>query len=240
MKTDVLIFAPHPDDAELYCGGTILSLAASGFPIGVIDVTRGELSTRGTPRTRAAETRAATRMLGLTVRDNLGIPDGAVENTDANRRAVIRAIRRHRPATILLPYPVDRHPDHGNTSALVREASFQSGLARIATTDRGAAQKPFRPSKLFYYMMTDDFRPSLIVDISAFFDRKMEAIRCYASQFEASGGPRTYISTPDFMEALIARSRRLGFLIGATHGEGFEPVQAFGIEAATLVTSHPS
>lgn len=240
MKTDVLVFSPHPDDAELYCGGTILSLAASGLSVGVIDVSRGELSTRGTTKTRAAETRAATRALGLTVRANLGIPDGSVENNEANRRAVIRAIRRHRPSTILLPYPVDRHPDHGNTSVLVREAAFQSGLARLATKDRGAAQEAFRPSKLFHYMMTNDFRPSLIVDISDFFDRKVDAIRCYASQFEASDGPRTYISTPDFMEALIARSRRLGFLIGATHGEGFEPAQAFGIEAATLVTSHPS
>jgi N-acetylglucosamine malate deacetylase 1 len=244
MALDLLVFSPHPDDAELYCGGTILSLRAAGRTVGVIDVTRGELSTRGTPRTRAAETRAASAVLGLTIRENLAIADGNIENSPANRLKVIRAIRRHRPGTVLLPSPVDRHPDHGNASTLVREAAFQSGLAKIVSTDGRKPQTAFRPARMFHYMMTDDFQPSLIVDISASFERKMEAIRCYRSQFhvpDATGkGPQTYISSPDFMESLVARSRRLGFLIGAMFGEGFEPAQAFGVGATALVTSRPS
>ena len=243
MHTDALVFSPHPDDAELYCGGTILSLLASGHTVGVVDVTRGELSTRGTLRTRAAETRNASRALGLSVRENLAIADGNVENSPANRLRVIRVLRRYRPVTVLLPYPADRHPDHGNTSMLVREAAFQSGLAKVASVDRGKAQGAFRPPRLFYYMMTDDFQPTLIVDISAVFERKMEAIRCYRSQFHTEAGttkgPDTYISTPDFMDSLAARSRRLGFLIAAQYGEGFVPVQAFGIDASALITSRP-
>jgi N-acetylglucosamine malate deacetylase 1 len=244
MQTDVLVFSPHPDDAELYCGGTILSLLASGFRVGIIDVTRGELSTRGNLRTRAAETRSASNALGISLRENLRIPDGNVENSTANRLRAIRVVRKHRPSTILLPYPSDRHPDHGNTSTLVREASFQSGLSNIASIDRGIPQSAFRPDRAFYYMLTDDFRPTLIVDISAAFERKMDAIRCYRSQFhtggDATNGPQTFISTPDFMESLVARSRRLGFLIGGKYGEGFEPVQAFGVSASALVTSRPS
>lgn len=243
MQIDILAFAPHPDDAELYCAGTLLSLKKRGYRTGIVDVTRGELSTRGTTESRAAETHAASKVLNLDVRDQLGISDGHIENTIGNRLLVIEAIRRLRPSTVLLPSPKDRHPDHGNTSTLVREAVFQSGLAKIASASDGKSQEPHRPTKAFYYMMTDDFIPSIIVDISDAFEDKMQAIRCYETQFQGAGGPggeaQTYISTPAFMESLIARSKRLGFLIGTRYGEGFEPVQAFGVSADVLLTSRP-
>ena len=222
---DILAFSPHPDDAELYCSGTLLACKRTGRRIAIVDLTRGELSTRGTAATRARETAAATRVLGLDARMNLGIPDGAIENTPANRLKVTRALRALRPATVLLPYPVDRHPDHVNASALVREALFQSGLAKVRTRDEGRPQAAFRPVKSFYYMLAHDFTPQFVIDISEEFDTKLEAVRCYETQFHtgaASTGPQTYVSTPDFMESLVARSRRLGFLAGVRYAEGFE------------------
>lgn len=235
---DILAFSPHPDDAELYCAGTLLACARMGRRIGIADLTRGELSTRGTLASRARETAAATRALGLDARVNLGIADGNIANTPANRLTVIRVIRALRPSTILLPYPVDRHPDHGNASALVREALFQSGLAKVRTARGGKAQQPHRPAKAFYYMLAHDFVPQFVVDVSAGQDRKLEAIRCYATQFhtgtKAGAGPQTYVSSPDFLEALVARSRRLGFLAGARYGEGFEALQPLGVDASVL------
>jgi N-acetylglucosamine malate deacetylase 1 len=235
---DILAFSPHPDDAELYCSGTLLACTRLGRRIGIADLTRGECSTRGTLASRARETAAASRVLALDARVNLAIPDGNIANTPANRLKVIRAIRALRPSTILLPYPLDRHPDHGNASTLVREALFQSGLAKVRTVQEGKAQRPHRPAKAFYYMLAHDFVPQFVVDVSAEQDRKLEAIRCYATQFhtgaDAGEGPHTYVSSPDFLEALIARSRRLGFLIGGAFGEGFEALQTLGVSANAL------
>lgn len=235
---DILAFAPHPDDAELHCGGTLLLFKQDGRRTGVIDMTRGELSTRGTPATRAAETADATRLLGLDVRDNLGFPDGDIGNTAENRRAVVRAIRRWRPTIVLLPWPRDRHPDHEHTSVLVREALFAAGLPRVETqTVEGIAQEAYRPARAYYYMLTEDFPPAFIVDISAVFEQKLTAVRAYRSQFHVGGpieGPQTYISTPEFMQSLIGRSQRLGFHIGARYGEGFAGLQALRLDPSGM------
>ncbi|MBR9975608.1 MAG: bacillithiol biosynthesis deacetylase BshB1 [Bacteroidetes bacterium] len=235
---DMLAFAPHPDDAELYCGGTLLLNARAGRRTGIVDLTRGELSTRGDLATREVETAEATRLLGLACRENLGLPDGDIANTLDHRITVVRVVRRWRPAVVLLPWPRDRHPDHEHASLLVREALFAAGLRRIETFgDDGVAQEAFRPSRTYYYMLTEDFTPAFTVDIGAVFDDKLAAIRAYRTQFhtgEPSEGPQTYISTPDFLESLIARSRRLGFHIGATHGEGFIPLQMLKIDAVMM------
>lgn len=238
-----IAFSPHPDDAELYCSGTLIMLARAGYRTGIVDLTRGELSTRGDLETRARETVAATRELGLSARTNLGIPDGGIENTVEHRLRIVRIVRAWRPSVVFIPYPVDRHPDHGNTATVVREAVFAAGLEKIATELDGKPQRPHRPAKIWQYMLSHDFHPTIIVDVSAAQETKDAAIRCYASQFWTGGdeadAPATYISSRAFLESLHGRSRRLGFLIGVEHGEGFEPLQALGLSAESLLTSLP-
>ncbi len=232
---DMLAFAPHPDDAELYCAGTLLLHKRANKRIGITDLTRGELSTRGTTDSRREETAEATRILDLDHRGNLGIPDGNVANTPENRLSIVHEIRRYRPRVVLLPWHTDRHPDHEHASALVREALFASGLRRVETLDDdGAQQEAYRPARAYYYMLAEDFTPGFIVDISAVFETKLAAIRAYRTQFhtgEPSDDPRTYISTPEFLESLIGRSQRLGFHVGGKYGEGFFPLQPLRFNA---------
>jgi len=237
-SVDVLAFAPHPDDAELYCSGTLLLLKNSGYRTGIVDLSKGELSTHGTARSREKETANASRILKLDVRKNLCIPDSNIANTWDNRLLVITALREYRPSTIFLPYPVDRHPDHVNASTLVKEAFFQSGLSKIETSIDGVTQVAYRPGKAFFYMLTHDFSPTITIDVSDTFNEKLRAIRCYKTQFftgTESKGARTYINSPDFMEALLARSRRLGFLAGVKYGEGFNPLQPFTTNVESLL-----
>ncbi len=237
---DVLAFSPHPDDAELYCAGTLLLLAREGKRVGIVDLTRGELSTRGTLESRAAETAEATRILGLDLRENLELPDGGIASTPEQRERVITALRQWRPRTVLLPYFKDRHPDHERASALVRDALFASGLTKVKSTDAGGRpQLPWRPARAFYYMLSEDFSPAFIVDVSAVQEIKMQAIRAYATQFHSeteSGEPQTYISTPEFLQSLIGRAQRLGFHVGGQYGEGFLPLQPQRFEAAWLLS----
>ncbi|MCB2205113.1 bacillithiol biosynthesis deacetylase BshB1 [bacterium] len=239
-QLDVLAFAPHPDDAELHCAGTLLLLSQAGRRVGIIDLTRGELSTRGTVDSRAAETAEATRILGLDLRENLDLPDGGLANIPEQRMAVIRALRQWRPATVMLPYFEDRHPDHMHASELVRDAVFASGLAKLKSSDTaGRAQLPWRPARAYYYMLSHDFTPAFIIDISAVFEQKMQAVRAYASQFytgENEDGPETYISTPEFLDSLIGRAQRLGFHVGGKYGEGFLPLQPQRFEAEWLLS----
>jgi bacillithiol biosynthesis deacetylase BshB1 len=240
QAVDVLAFSPHPDDVELYCSGTLLMLQKRGHRIGIVDLTRGELSTRGTPESRAAETAEASRILGLDYRGNLALPDGNIESTLESRLALVREIRRLRPRTVLLPYTRDRHPDHEHASVLVREALFASGLRKIETTDKaGNFQSAHRPEQSYYYMLTHEFDPYFIVDISSVFDTKLAAIRAYASQFGLAGmpdEPETYISRPEFLQSLIGRSQRLGFYVGGTHAEGFIPLQPQRFEAEWMLS----
>jgi bacillithiol biosynthesis deacetylase BshB1 len=237
---DVLAFSPHPDDAELYCAGTLLLLSREGRRVGIVDLTRGELSTRGTLESRAAETAEATRILGLDLRENLELPDGGIAGTPQQREHVIRALRQWRPRTVLLPYFEDRHPDHVHASRLVRDALFASGLAKVKSTDAGGRpQLPWRPARAYYYMLSEDFSPSFIVDISDVQEQKMQAIRAYATQFHTgaeSGEPQTYISTPEFLQSLIGRAQRLGFHVGGQYGEGYMPLQPQRFDAEWLLS----
>jgi N-acetylglucosamine malate deacetylase 1 len=237
---DVLAFAPHPDDVELYCSGTLLLLRQQGFRTGIIDLTRGELSTRGTLESRARETAEATAILGVDVRVNLELPDGGIANTTEQRDAVIRVLRRFRPRAIFLPWHSDRHPDHAHASELIRDAHFLSGLANVKSKDGdGSEQTAWRPPHAYYYMLTQDFDASVIIDVTDVQQSKLAAIHAYSSQFytgTVQEGVQTYVSSPAFLAGIIGRSQRLGFLIGGEYGEGFQPLHARRFRAEWLLS----
>lgn len=215
---DVLVFGPHPDDVEILAGGLILASRARGYTVGIIDVTRGEAGTRGTPAQREAEARLGAERLDVAFRENLGLPDGSVRPTLEARDLVIDAIRRHRPRLLVAPVPRGDHPDHAHTGALVKEARFLAGARRI-----GPAGEPWRPGRCLFYPSRQMEAPSLIVDISDVFDAKMHAIRAHASQFHVAGSDdyRTPISSPDFLTEVEATARHFGAMIGARFGEPY-------------------
>ena len=235
---DVLAFGTHPDDLEISCGGTLRLLSAWGHRVGAVDLTRGELGTRGSSQTRDRESAAASRVMGLAFRENLNLPDGGIEINQKNLKAVIRVLRRHRPRLVLAPYWEERHPDHVHASRLVSEAAFYSGLPKIKT-----GEESFRPFRILHYVSRIEFTPSFVVDITSAFDAKVEAIRCYRTQFHhgraeaASDEPETMLSTPLAMEVFETISRYYGAMIGTRHGEPFlmretleidNPVEFFG------------
>jgi N-acetylglucosamine malate deacetylase 1 len=223
MNIDVLVFAAHPDDAELSMGGTIAKLSKSGYKVGIIDITRGELGTRGTPETRQKEAFQAAIILKAALRENLSIPDGNIQRTKENLLKIIMVLRRYRPKIIFAPYFNDRHPDHIDASKLVKEAVFSSGLAKLRTFDREVAQESYRPDKLFYYMQTYTFEPSFIIDITDSFDTKMRCVKAYETQFydPKSKEPETFISRPEFIGYIESRAKFYGFQIGKHYGEAF-------------------
>lgn len=233
-KLDVIFFGAHPDDIELTCGGTAAKLVKSGRKTGIIDLTRGELSTRGTLETRAKETKKATETLGIDVRENLGLKDGSIVSNEESRLKVITAIRKYKPEIIFAPYPFDRHPDHINASSLLRESFFYSGLRNIVTEGFEA----YRAKKLYYYPQAYDIPISFIIDISDTFTDKIEAIKCYGTQFydkdSKSGEPQTLISSELFYKQIESRARNYGFKIGAEYGEAFYSDETIKITAKTL------
>lgn len=234
VKVDILVITAHPDDAELSCGGTIVSAVAQGKKVAALDLTRGELGTRGTPQTRAEEAAAAAEILGLSARENAGLPDGFLANDKAQQMAVVPYIRKYRPDIVITNAVRDRHPDHGKGSALVSDACFLSGLKAITTTDeQGRTQNAWRPSAVYHIIQDRRIEPDFIVDISDSFGQKMRAVKAYRSQFftgEAQD-PKdvTPISTPAFMDLLELRAREFGRLIGAEYGEGFTVERPIGV-----------
>lgn len=231
-KLDVIAFAAHPDDAELSCSGTLLKLVAQGRKVGIVDLTRGELGTRGSAEIRDQEAAASAKIMGLTIRHNLRFRDGFFQNNEAHQLPIIQAIRRFRPELILINAPYDRHPDHGRGSELVRDAAFLSGLRRIETTWEGERQAPWRPAKVWKYIQDQLIMPSFVVDISDFIDQKMAAIQAFSSQFynPASDEPETYISSQGFLEQIQARAKEMGHLIGVRYGEGFVSEKPLRVE----------
>lgn len=225
MNLDVLVFAAHPDDAELSMGGTIAKLTNAGLKVGIIDFTRGELGTRGTIETRFEEAQKASEILKLALRDNLELPDGKIKFNQEYLLKIINKIRKHRPSIIFAPYKNDRHPDHIGSSQLVKEAMFFTGLPKIETFEGDELQEAYRPKRLFYYMQTYDFTPTFIVDISDTFKTKMESVKVYATQFHNpnsnSDEPETFISQPGFVKYLETRAGLYGFKIGKEFGEPF-------------------
>jgi len=215
---DVIAFAPHPDDAELCCGGTLALLASMDYRVGVIDLTDGERGTRGTPAERRRERERASEVLGLHLREGLGLPDTGISSSEpAHREAVVAALREHRPAIVLAPHWADRHPDHIEGSALVTASFFLAGAAKFGEGE------PFKPRALAYYQGSAEFQPSVVVDISKFFERKMKAVECYSSQFSEprDGEPATDIAHPHFLERVRARARHYGLMVGVEYGEPF-------------------
>ena len=222
-KIDILVFGAHPDDVELGCAGTILLQKSLGYNVGVIDLTRGELGTRGSAETRDQEAKKASEALGLTFRENLGFQDGFFANNQANKIEVIKRIRYYEPDIVLCNAKQDRHPDHGRAAQLVYEACFLSGLEKITTTWNGMAQRPFRPNLLYNYVQYDDVKPDFIVDVSKFMDQKMSIVNLYTSQFynPNSKESKTLISKKNFLDLVVSRAADLGRFIDADYAEGF-------------------
>jgi bacillithiol biosynthesis deacetylase BshB1 len=220
MKLDALVVAAHPDDAEISLGGTILRMVDAGARVGVIDLTRGELGTRGTPEEREREAAAATGLLGLALRDNLDLPDGRVARDLAARERLARVLREHRPDVVFAHHVEDLHPDHAACGRLAREAWYLSGLARLAERDGGAPAK--RPRRLFHFMGHVPFEPTVVVDVSEVWPRKVEVIRCYRSQLVPSdGGDRGehLLFGADILERAATKARYFGERIGVRFGE---------------------
>ena len=223
MNLDVLVFAAHPDDAELSMGGTIAKLSSKNYKIGLIDFTRGELGTRGSADLRQQEAFQAALALKVAIRENLNISDGNIERNKQNLMKVIMTIRKYKPKIIFAPYFNDRHPDHIDTSFIVKQAMFSTGLTKIKTFDKEVLQQAFRPNRLFYYMQTYTFEPSFIIDVSSCFEIKMKAVNSYSSQFfnPKSTEPETFISKPGFIQYIESRAQFYGFQIGKQYGEPF-------------------
>ncbi|MFK7846621.1 MAG: bacillithiol biosynthesis deacetylase BshB1 [Rhodothermales bacterium] len=227
-QLDLLAFAAHPDDVELCAGGTMCLLAKQGYSTGIVDLSQGELGSRGTPALRKEEAAEASKILGISARVNLGMPDGDIQNTKANQLKIIETIRRFRPHIILLNAPLDRHPDHGDAAELVKSALFYAGLIKVETRGPdGTLQEPWRPDHALHYMQSTPFEPTMIVDVSDVWTQRMEAMQAFKSQFFNPGykagkdEPQTFISNPEYFKWIEARARTYGYMIGATYGEPF-------------------
>ncbi|MDB5261523.1 MAG: GlcNAc-PI de-N-acetylase [Adhaeribacter sp.] len=232
MKLDILAFASHPDDVELGCAGTIISHLHQGKKVGVADLTQGELGTRGTPEIRAQESEAASRLLGLHARVNLGLADGFFRNDKDQLLAVVKVIRQFQPEIILTNAIHDRHPDHGRGAALVSEACFLAGLKQIKTIGAaGQEQGAWRPEAVYNYIQDRFIQPDLVVDITDYWEQKLATIRAFKSQFydPENNTSNTYISNPDFLKFVEARAREMGHSIGVTFGEGFTKERNIGV-----------
>ena len=225
MKIDILAFGAHPDDVELSCGGTILKEINNGKTVAIIDLTKGELGTRGTAQTRATEASNAASILGVSFRDNLGFSDGFIVNDKAHQLEVIKLIRHYKPEVVLCNAIDDRHIDHGVASKLVSDSCFLSGLVKIETkfNDSLVAQSPWRPKSIYHYIQWEPLTPDFVVDISDHIDKKMESVSAYSSQFydSKSKEPDTPISSKNFIDSVRYRAADLGRLTGTLYAEGF-------------------
>ncbi len=226
MKVDILFIVAHPDDVELCCAGTVYKHIAEGATVGIVDLTAGEMGTRGTAAIRAEEAAKASQIMGITLRENLGLRDGFFDLSEHSKLPVIRAIRKYQPEIVITNAIRDRHPDHGRASQLVSEAAFLSGLPKIEMEDSGHVLKAWRPRQVYHMLQDHYISPSICVDISAYIDLKIEAVMAFKSQFydPLSNEPNTPISGLDFIEFLKARAREMGRLIGAEYAEGYTTV----------------
>lgn len=233
MKLDILAFGAHPDDVELGCGGTIAKEVSLGKKVGIIDLTRGELGTRGTAETRDMEAANAAEILGVAVRENLNMRDGFFVNDEEHQLAVIRMIRKYQPNIVLCNAIDDRHIDHGKGSKLVSDACFLSGLMKIETDYDGKKQQAWRPMVVYHYMQWKNLEPDFVVDISGFNEKRVEAILAYSSQFynPNSTEPETLIATKNFLESLNYRPQDYGRLIGKDYAEGFNVERYLGVNS---------
>ena len=222
-QLDIIAFGAHPDDVELSCGGTIAKEVSSGKKVGIVDLTRGELGTRGSADIRNKEAKKAASILGISLRENLGFRDGFFKNDEAHQLEIIKILRKYRPKMVLCNSQTDRHIDHGRAASLVHDACFLSGLRKIETVVDEITQKAWRPSQVFHYMQWNNDPCDFVVDISEFIDNKMKAILAYSSQLydENSNEPETPISSQQFLDSIHSRAADLGRIIGVSYAEGF-------------------
>lgn len=223
MKLDILAFGAHPDDVELGCGATIAKEISLGKKVGVVDLTRGELGTRGSAKIRDVEAADAAKILGLSTRENLGFADAFFVNDKEHQLEVIKKIRKYKPQIVLCNSVKDRHIDHGKGSKLVSDACFLSGLRKIKTTLNGENQEHWRPKQVYHYIQWENLEPDFLVDVSGFIEQKMKAVLAYSSQFydKNSKEPSSPISSKNFIESVEYRAKDFGRLIGVAHAEGF-------------------
>ncbi|TKD66233.1 bacillithiol biosynthesis deacetylase BshB1 [Flavobacterium sp. ASW18X] len=223
MKLDILVFGAHPDDAELGAGGTIAKEVAKGKKIGIVDLTRGELGTRGSAELRDKEAADAAEILGVTVRENLAFADGFFTNDKEHQLAIIKMVRKYQPDIVLCNAVDDRHIDHGKGSKLVSDACFLSGLIKIETNHNNKSQAPWRPKLVYHYIQWKNLQPDFVVDISGYIEIKEKAILAYGSQFfdPESDEPETPISSKNFLQSVTYRAQDLGRLVGVAYAEGF-------------------
>ena len=236
MKLDILAIGVHPDDVELGCSGTLINEIRRGKKAGILDLTQGELGTRGTAETRYHEAARAAEIIGVQVRENLKMRDGFFRNDEEHQLRLIAAIRHYQPDIVIANVLHDRHPDHGRAGQLIADACFLSGLMKIETRDsNGEPQAKWRPAYVLHYLQDWYHEPDLLIDISDVFEQRMKSIEAYTTQFhtsdnaQAGDGPQTYISTPDFLDSVIARARMLGKRIGVKYAEGFISEKKIGI-----------
>jgi bacillithiol biosynthesis deacetylase BshB1 len=234
MKLNVLAIGAHPDDVELGCSGTLINEVKRGKKAGIIDLTQGELGTRGTVETRYKEAAEAAKIIGLSVRENLKMRDGFFQNDEAHQLQLIKVLRKYQPEIVIGNILDDRHPDHGRAGHLIYDSCFLSGLKQVKTTDdEGNEQEKWRPKYLFHFIQDRFYEPDIILDISDVWEQRLESITAYKTQFHDpdSDEPQTYISSPDFLQAITARARLLGKRIGVQFAEGFLSRKNIGIKS---------
>ena len=241
MKLDILAIGVHPDDVELGCSGTLINEIKKGKKVGIVDLTQGELGTRGTIETRYQEATNAAMIMGVHVRENLKMRDGFFKDDEENQLKLIRALRKYQPEIVIGNVLHDRHPDHGRAGNMIATCSFLSGLSKIETTDEdGKQQQRWRPSNVFHYLQDWYHEPHLLIDITDSFEQRMKAIEAYSTQFhtgKTAEGPQTYISTPDFLESIVARARMFGKRVGVKYAEGFISEKSIGIRSLDALIS---
>jgi len=238
MKLDILAIAAHPDDVELACSGTLIKHIQAGKKVGVLDLTRGELGTRGTAEERDQEAKKASEVMGIHVRENLGFRDGFFADDEAHQMEIIKVIRKFQPEIVLCNAPSDRHIDHGKASGLATKACFLSGLLKIETNCDGRAQQAWRPQQVYHYIQDYYHQPDFVIDISEQMDNKLKSILAYKTQFYSpdNEGPETPISSKDFLYFLEARARSFGRIIQVTFGEGFIVQRPVGVKLLSDLT----
>lgn len=239
MKLDILAFGAHPDDIELSCAGTLIVESIKGKKVGIVDLTQGELGTRGDVDTRRQEAQNAAAIMKIDIRDNLSMADGFFKNDKEHQLKVITALRKYQPEIVLCTAPEDRHPDHGRTADLITEAAFLSGLQKIITHsnegDRSEnnLQKEWKPKYVFNYIQDRYLQPDFVIDITEGFDKKMEAIKAYKTQFynPESNETQTYLSSPDFLDSIVYRAKMFGKMIGVKYAEGYISKKMIGLKS---------
>lgn len=233
MKLDILAIGAHPDDVELSCAATLAKEIDRGKKVGILDLTRGELGTRGSAEIRDQEAKAAAEILGVKVRHNLEFSDGFFTNNVAHQLEIIKIIRKYRPEIVLCNAVDDRHIDHGKGARLVADACFLSGLRKIETICDSNKQNAWRPKFIYHYIQWKNLQPDLVVDVTGYMDKKLESVKAYKSQFfdESSKEPETPISNSNFLESITYRAKDLGRLIGADYGEGYTVERLIAVDS---------